>query len=149
MSKIGNEIGSIKLTINSNLEDIHLVGLAVTGICSSTTLTKEEVYEVELCLVEAMTNAVKHAYKYQPDHEMDTLVALFEDRMVIKVCDEGPGMESFSPPKLDFNPADRKSLPDGKLGLPIMFYVMDEVSYHKGPEKNVLTMTKLLKENKT
>ena len=51
----------LRLTINSDLNDVYLVGLTVNRICEHLRMDSVQAYEVELCAVEAVTNAIRHA----------------------------------------------------------------------------------------
>jgi serine/threonine-protein kinase RsbW len=67
----------IRLTVGSRLEEVFLVGLAVRGICAYTSLTDEETYQMEFCVVEAVNNAIKHSYHVMPGHDVDIIIHLF------------------------------------------------------------------------
>jgi len=49
----------IKLTIDSDLTHVFLVGLAVNKICSHIPLTELQSYQIETCVVEAVNNTIK------------------------------------------------------------------------------------------
>jgi len=134
----------IKLTIESRLENVFLIGLVINRICSYMNLSEEESYHLEISVVEAVNNAIKHAYGNEPGHYVEVVITLYKDRIELKVCDTGKRMEPGDIPGMDFDPDDRENLPEGGMGLFIMHEIMDSVVYESSEEKNVLTLTKFL-----
>lgn len=143
MNPIG-QAKAIKLTIDSRLEDIGLVGLAVQALCSYVGFSTVEAYQIQLCVVEAVTNVVKHAYRAQPGHEATIVATLHPDRISFQVLDTGKTMKPMSREPIEFNPANRAALPERGMGLYIIQTVMDEVDYQTVDGANILIMTKYL-----
>jgi len=138
---------SIKLAIDSCLEDVFLLGLATRAICSYAPLNQLTTYQIETCVVEATNNCIKHAYQNLPGNSVEVVISLFIDRITFEVCDYGKAMETedFEKQKrkeLDYDPNVLEELPDGGMGLYIIRSVMDQVEYSSAGGKNVLTMTK-------
>jgi serine/threonine-protein kinase RsbW len=140
------EAKGIKLTIDSHLEHIGLVGLAVQGLCSYVGFSEVEAYQIQLCVVEAVTNVVKHAYGAQAGHEVRVEVTLNPDRISFRIMDEGKTMKPLSREPLEFAPTNLAAIPEGGLGLHIIQTVMDEVDYQTADGTNILTMHKNLRK---
>ncbi|MDY6845287.1 MAG: ATP-binding protein [Thermodesulfobacteriota bacterium] len=140
---------AVKLTIDSVLENVSLIGIATNAICSSIVDNKEEVYQMELCVVEAVNNCIEHAYKNKSGHEVEVIIELNLDNIIFKVCDTGENMEPGKVSEFSFNPDDIASLPEGGMGLFLIHQIMDEVSYENIGKRNILTMTKELHNQKT
>jgi serine/threonine-protein kinase RsbW len=138
------EAKTIKLTIDSRLENIGLLGLAVQTLCADLGLSKVEAYQIQVCVVEAVTNVVKHAYRGQPGHEASVVATLHPQRISFQVLDTGETMQSLSRDPMEFDPADLATLPEKGMGLYIIQTVMDEVDYQTADGINILTMTKYL-----
>ena len=138
------EAKRIKLTIDSRLENIGLAGLAVQALCSYLGFSKVEAYQIQLCGVEAVTNAVKHAYRAHPGQEAAVVATLHPDRISFQVLDTGKTMKPTSRAPLEFDPANLATLPEGGMGLYIIQTVMDEVDYQTVDGANILTITKYL-----
>jgi serine/threonine-protein kinase RsbW len=134
----------IRLVIDSRIENIPLVGMAVNRMCSVAELSEIESYQIELCLIEAVTNAVVHAYHRQGGHDVEVDVAFESDRVTIRVSDYGDPMPALRVPRLDFDPDDRENLPEGGMGLYIIDNVMTECSYQSVDGRNTLELIKLL-----
>jgi serine/threonine-protein kinase RsbW len=113
----------IRLTIPAKPEYITLGRLALTGIArlSDEPLTPEVLGDLKLALTEACTNSVRHAYA-GGSGMVEIVYELHYDRLVVEVCDAGPG---FVPP-----PAramdDDEAIAEGGLGIAIIRALADE-----------------------
>ena len=136
--------GKIKLIIDSDLSHVFLIGLAIHRICLEISLSEVEAYQVEVCVVEAVNNTIKHAYGNEKEHEVEVLIDLNPEQVTFHVCDTGVTMTAGEKPSLEFDPDDRDSFPEGGMGLFIMHEVMDEVRYSSSQGRNVLAMTRHL-----
>ena len=145
MGKIEEGSKEIRIQIPARLDHVILVGLALRGICSATTLSDIETYEIEAAVAEAVNNTVKHAYQCMPDRELEIRVALSREAITIQVRDRGKSMKKLKACELDFDVHDRRNLPEGGMGLTIIQSSMDEVDYETLEGVNVLTMKKLIR----
>jgi serine/threonine-protein kinase RsbW len=146
-------LSRLRLTIDSDLNDVFLVGLAVNKICEHLRMDPVEASQVELCAVEAVTNAIRHAYGNRAGNEVSVTVIIRVNRLEVEVADTGLAMLAanvarlnYGSDVLDFDPNDRTSLPEGGMGLQIMREVMDDVSYQTEEHGNRLRLTRLLIE---
>ena len=135
----------LKISIDSRLDQVHLVGYAVHGICSQLGLGDIVVYQIELAVVEAVNNAIKHAYGSEAGHPVEVIVSVDDKRLQFKICDEGEARRFLQKKTdLDFDPRNKISLPEGGMGLHIMEQVMDEVNYFVRDGRNCLVLSKRL-----
>lgn len=133
----------IKFTVDSNLEDVALIGTSINRLCTIMNLSDVEAYNIELCVVEAANNCVKHAYDFQSGSEVEVIFTNFNGEIKIEICDRGKAMQKKAEtPKLEFDPKDIDSLPESGMGLYIISEVMDKMDYKTYDGKNVLTMSK-------
>ena len=138
----GTYTQDVQLVIDSLLHNVSLVGVAVNSMCLSLSLSQVDAYQIELGVVEAVTNTIKHAYNNQPGFSVQVNFAVHPDKLVITVCDEGQAMPALVVPSLDFDPTDLEHLPERGMGLFLIRSIMDEVTYVSQDGKNRLTMTK-------
>ena len=137
------------VTIDSRFDCIPHVGKAVESLCSLFPLSQKQVYEVQLCVVEAVSNAIKHAYHNEPGHHVEVQFEISCDKVSIRVCDLGTTMdqsflEETSTFHLQTELADPQAIPESGRGLFIMKTLMDEIVYTSKGGKNCLTLTKTL-----
>ncbi len=77
----------VTLRIGSRLENVALLGVALNGICREAGLDEREAYNVELAVVEAVSNSVRHAYRGEDGHEVEARVAVRRDQIEIRILD--------------------------------------------------------------
>jgi len=141
-------IRSIKFIIDSNLENVPLIGMSVNKLCSSTSFSDIDSFSIELCVVEAITNSIKHACCGESGHEITVVFTLTQEDVTFDICDTGAC--SMNPEVLDkavieppgINISDIEGIAEGGRGLGIMKEIMDSVTYRSEAGENCLTLTK-------
>ena len=139
----------ITFKIESRLEDVPLLGTLVNALCKSVKLSLVDSNHVEVCIVEAANNAIRHAYHDAPGHFVELVVNLLPDQLIFDICDSG---SSASP---EIMHADRRHTLDAHIdlveqlsesgrGLAIMRELMDSFEYMPGTARNRLRLTKRL-----
>jgi serine/threonine-protein kinase RsbW len=133
-------MGSLTLRIDSQLDRVFLIGLSVRAICQTLPVDADA---VELCVVEAVNNAVEHAYDDQPGHAVEVDLDVDPATLRIAVRDRGRAMDwTAACARADAYAID--TLAEGGRGLFIMRSLMDHLSYRSADGWNVLTMVKEL-----
>ena len=115
------DAATVRLTIPARAEYITLCRLALTGIGRLRELSDELLGDLKLALTEAASNSVRHAYGDEDVGVVEIAYALFPDRLVIEVTDEGEG---FDPVAAE---ASAEELSEGGLGIAIIRAIADEV----------------------
>jgi serine/threonine-protein kinase RsbW len=138
---------ALSLQIDSDLESVELVAKAVRALCSDR-LDETMLNDVELSVVEAVNNVIKHGYRGQRGSSVEIKVGLRTDRVVIDILDQAPPMpEGVAAVKLggpfEFDPENLQDLPEGGMGMALIQMTMDDVSYSSEAGVNRLTLTKL------
>ena len=138
---------TIRLVIDSDLEQVSLVGAAINKMCSLIPFSDTQSDQIELCVVEAVNNCIEHAYGNEKGHQVEITFTLDPDRLIIDVCDTGKSMErelmeqkDISPLKIDISDLD--SIAEEGRGLSIMNEIMDDMTYGTKSGKNCLTLLK-------
>jgi serine/threonine-protein kinase RsbW len=135
----------LRLTLDSRLENVALAGRALHGIGSEAGLSAAECDELELCVVEAVTNAIVHAYGGAPGHEVRLSVTLSEEQLELQVSDQGapmkPGLLERPEP---VEPEDPRLRAESGRGLFLMRKLMNGLDYTSDASGNTLKLTKRL-----
>ncbi len=100
---------------------------------------RELAYHLNLVLTEALANAICHANNFDPDKEVKVSISASEQKLIIKVFDQGLGFDIEALAKLKAQASD-----EGGRGIQIIFKLMDQVKYVQQGNDNVLEMTKYL-----
>jgi len=136
---------SIKIIINSDPANVPFVGTAINKFCSLLSFSEKEIYQIELSVVEAINNCIKHAYSNNTDSEIETEFIIYPDKIKIFISDNGKSInQERLNNEFDFDPNDVPNLPERGMGLFIIRNIMDEVTYKKEEDKNILIMTKII-----
>jgi phosphoserine phosphatase RsbU/P len=132
-----------EMTVTSEIGNVAKLGLLANEVAESCGLDEMGRFHVELCVVEAATNCVLHAYGGAPGRPI-TLVATMEDGLLrLAIRDEGipiPEERRGAPPDLD--ETEEALLREGGRGLFLIHRLMDRVSYAPGPPVNELLLEK-------
>jgi serine/threonine-protein kinase RsbW len=89
-------------SIPSAVEDICL---KIVSELQAANFTKDDIFAVHLSLEEAVTNAVKHGNKMDPDKKVKIQYKITSDQVEISITDQGDGFkpEYVPDPRLDEN----------------------------------------------
>ena len=139
----------VRLIIESDIEHIPLVGMAVSRFAESLLPGRMDPLQIEICTVEAVTNSIKHACGVGSSKEVEIIFTLSDDALTINICDEGTPLDravlqNKGSQCFDFDPDHLESLSETGRGLAIIKAIMDDVSYETRNGKNCLTLMKWL-----
>jgi serine/threonine-protein kinase RsbW len=141
--------GAIKLSVDSKLDLVALVARAVRALCTDL-LAEEDIDAVELSVVEAMTNVIRHGYEQQEGRNVEVTVQLRPHEVAIAIIDEaapmnGELLKQASAERFAFDESDLSAVPERGMGLALIRMNMDDVEYHSSHGKNELHMVKRVK----
>ena len=139
-------MNTIKFIIESNLEDVALIGMSINRLCSLNSVLEQESFKIELCVVEAINNSIIHAYENQKGHKIEVNFTLSSNELIIDVYDTGKIMDqeqlkSRNLSAIEINPDNLEMALSGR-GLAIMKEFMDQVSYKTTDGMNCLSLKK-------
>lgn len=138
----------IKLIIESKIDSIALLSKAIRGICSTVVDDEVMLYNIELSLVEAVTNVINHAYHRKPGNVIEVSVTVDDYHVVFQIIDNGDKTFPTSPKhELNYDSSDFSTWPESGMGLFLIYKIMDEVSYSEQDGKNVLVMKKNIEKD--
>jgi serine/threonine-protein kinase RsbW len=145
-------LGRFCITLDSDFSSLFLVSALIHGVCDHLGVEGDARSSVELCTVEAMTNAIKHAYRGLPGNELLFEMSYSPERLELKIRDQGVSMNREQIDKLangsqvfDFDPEELDAVPEGGMGLEIIRREMDEARYTTDGGSNCFHLTKFLR----
>lgn len=135
---------SIKVIFESQLTNLPILRKAIRGICSCVIKDKEQLLQdIDLCINEAVSNVICHAYQNEAGHEIQIIVFLYAQEIVFQIIDIGlknPNTTSPASPNYDMNRIE--DLAESGRGMFIIHQLMDEVLYKSEEGKNFLILRK-------
>jgi len=117
---------TISEKLPSRIEIIPEFILRVIDKIRPPDLTAEEIFNIKLCLEEALINAMRHGNKLRPEAFVEVNIEATADYLKIQIKDEGKG---FDPGNLP-DPTKNENLekPGGR-GVFLIKNLMDKVEY--------------------
>jgi serine/threonine-protein kinase RsbW len=127
------------LVLPARLENLQVFMEAVKETAAAAGLAPEKVFRLELALEEALVNIINYAYE---GGEGEIRISCSSDDhgvFVTEITDNGHPFEmsAVPPPDLGSGVDERRI---GGLGIHLMKSLMDEVSYRREEEKNILSL---------
>jgi serine/threonine-protein kinase RsbW len=142
-------VNCLKLSIDSDLGSVSLIAAAVRSVCICLGLDRVAANQVELCTVEAVTNAIQHAYHGTPGQLVSVIVTNEIHQLRLEIVDSGTPMpEEYIKRLLDgsdvfqVRDTERASLAERGRGLQIIHDLMDAVAYTSEGSFNRLQLTR-------
>lgn len=138
-----SESKTIKFIIDSRLDLLSWLSKAVKGICADEGMNKNGLYQLELCLVEVVSNVIIHAYNCEAGHEIEVIVSLNHDHVHIQVSDTGKKFpECIDHALFNTHPVSIDAFPASAMGLFMIHKLVDKVIYTHREGKNVTSLLK-------
>jgi anti-sigma regulatory factor (Ser/Thr protein kinase) len=126
----------LHLRIACHLSEVRKVTHALTSFLAANGVTEPAGSEVELVLVEACTNAIKHCPPEGRNQHIDVLALRLPERVEVSVTDHTAGFDW--PPRV--------ALPEPNAergrGLYLICSLTDAVTYERNPAGNILRFSK-------
>jgi len=128
--KIPSDISYIKKIINN-----------VEKLLRSRNVSDSDVFDIRLCLEEAIKNSILHGNKGKRDRKVFISYTLKDNTFTAEIEDEGKG---FDPSKLPDPTKDENLLREGGRGVFLIQKLMDQVEY-KGRGNKVFMVKSITK----
>jgi anti-sigma regulatory factor (Ser/Thr protein kinase) len=105
-------------------------------------------FNIHLALEEAVTNVIMYAYPQDEEHTFTLTVRQIDNRLIFKVIDSGKEFDPTLHPEANVT-LSLEERPIGGLGIFLIRNIMQAVEYRREDGKNILTMVKVLEDDKT
>jgi serine/threonine-protein kinase RsbW len=126
----------IEFKIDSTLEQVSLVGVSITALCKYNDVDDMVCFQLETAAVEAMNNAIIHAYKNKPGKVVNIKWCYDASTITIDISDTGETMKAPMPDTLIEQDSEH-----GR-GWFIMREWTDDLSYTSKNGINTVTLKK-------
>ncbi|MCM2254971.1 MAG: SpoIIE family protein phosphatase [Vicinamibacteria bacterium] len=131
----------VDLRIANALPEIAHVTTAIKTFAREKDLPTSLRRRLSLALDELLNNIISYAYEDAGRHEIEVQLELEGDRFRVTVVDDGRPFNPFDgPPAATDVPLDERG--EGGLGIHLVRAVMDEISYVRRSNRNVVTLAK-------
>ncbi|MEN6372018.1 MAG: ATP-binding protein [Armatimonadota bacterium] len=120
-----NDFELRSFSVAGSLDSCKIVRDRIAETASRMRFTDSELGDIKLAVGEAVSNAIRHGCRDNPDARVTIRVLATGDKLVIEMTDTGPG---FNPDTAAISCTD-SLLPEGGMGIRLMRHCMDEVSF--------------------
>jgi serine/threonine-protein kinase RsbW len=147
MTEAGIPWKKFTLEIESRVEAVPLLGQVVYQLCTAAGVSPSEGNQLEVCVVEAVNNSIKHGCEGDPACGVELEVSLSPQQLVFDIWDSGNAVDVAKihgdhSHALDAS-ADRvKDIPENGRGLALIQKLMDSFEYSPGAQRNRFRMIK-------
>ncbi len=136
---------SVIFRVPARLADVRLIGLSVHALFTDLGFNEVDAFQLELAITEAANNIVKHSYNFKENATINLKFSTTPAKVTCVFADTGKFENFLKNNGLDDIATDTKTLPPSSRGIFIICDVMDEVTYRRSGDKNILTLVKYLK----
>ena len=136
---------SFVFELKNNLSELSTLCEHLESIGDELRLSRKCLFEVNLALDELFTNIITYGFEDQSEHIIRVFISAHPDTLTVMVVDDG----------VAFNPLER-TIPDlsctldecriGGLGIHLMKNLIDDITYRRTGNLNILTMTKAVEK---
>lgn len=134
-----------KKSYTADASSLDIIAEDIENFCEENDVNPADAYAFNLCVDEIFTNIVHYGYKFDASKSVEIEMAKLSDKITLTMRDDAP---AFNPLEGAEEPDTSASLEDREIGGLGIFFLkknMDELSYSRDGEKNILTMSKILK----
>ncbi len=139
-------MADFQLIIKSELANIDLVNDRFTAFAKGKEIPGKVISTVCMVFDELLTNIISYAYQDCEQHDIGIQLFLKKNWIAIVINDDGL---PFNPFQVDA-PETQLSIEErdvGGLGIHLVREMMDNVSYQRKANKNIVTLTKNFEKN--
>ncbi len=127
--------------IRNEVEELNRVVAFLEQLAEEWQLPANTIHSIHLVLEEALSNVILYAYEKGSTHEIRIDVNYTDHQLGITITDTGRPFDPTQQKEPDIHlPAEER--PIGGLGIFLIRKIMDEVSYLRSGQENILRMTK-------
>lgn len=134
---------SIHVVLRSDTHEIRRLAAAIEYLADSLLLPPPMIFKLNLALDELISNTIAYGYAEQRDGEIDIEMRRHDDRVEVKLIDSAAAFDPFSIPEPDLN-ASLEDRQIGGLGIHFVRTLIDDISYERADDRNVITLTLLM-----
>ena len=115
-----------EIQISSKTENLTVIETLVDEVCEEFKINEDYYGNILIALTEAVTNAIQHGNKYDPEKNINLQFAPNQKELVFTIKDQGTGFDFNNLP--DPTEPDNIQKPHGR-GIYLMKHLADKVEF--------------------
>lgn len=130
---------TLDITLKNRLAEIVRAKDRIAEFASDNHVATAFARKLDIVLDELLSNIIRNAYTDDAEHDIGVRAELSGDRLQLRISDDGIPFDPLAvePPDIR-SPLEERGV--GGLGLVLVRAIMDEVSYQRTQNGNVLTL---------
>ena len=124
--EMADHTGEIVLSISSADRFVYVVDLIISYVSKEMEFDEETTEQVNLAVIEAGTNAIRHGNKNDPEKMAEFRFQMEKDKLTVSITDHGTG---FDPEDVGDPLSPENFMKPSGRGIFLMRAFMDEVEY--------------------
>lgn len=122
-----------------DISKIAEIPVILENLSNELKLSSELVFNINLAIEEAMVNVFRYAYPDNAKKEVSMQIKLHENQLYFILTDSGVEFDPTKEGDVDITlPAEERNI--GGLGIFLIKNIMNNVSYQRIDDRNILTM---------
>ena len=130
-----------RFAVSSTADDIRMLA-AFAREAISESFKKSDITSLELAIVEAANNILKHSYKFRKEYPIELTIYHNGQEMEFLFQDKGEQFDISRIKAPNFDWKDIEDVPEDGRGVFIINEIMDNIEYDRSGDINILRMTK-------
>lgn len=122
-----------------DISKIAEIPVILENLSNELKLSSELIFNINLAIEEAMVNVFRYAYPDNAKKEVSMQIKLHENQLYFILTDSGVEFDPTKEGDVDITlPAEERNI--GGLGIFLIKNIMNNVSYQRIDDRNILTM---------
>jgi len=132
---------SVAFAVTADMDRLPQIMQAVSDAMNASGFSPQEAFEVQLAVEEACTNIIRHAYEGRTGFIYISILTE-KDKLKILIEDNGPPFDPTEHTTMRRRGQDDIEGPVGGWGIGLIRAVMDEMTYMRNSNRNILCLGK-------
>ncbi len=133
----------LSMVIKNDLTELENLSMQIDKFCNLQGISKRDTFKLNLVVDEVFTNIVSYGFSNQKEHLIRIDIQIIGDELTIRIEDDGMPFDPTAIPENDLG-CSVENRPIGGLGLHLINRIMNQLSYSRVGNKNILILTKTL-----
>ena len=138
-------IAERRIVIKNRLPEIAAVNENFEAFAEEFGVPRPIIMKFNLMFDEVLNNVISYAFSDDGDHDIEVRMELAGERLIVTIADDGVPFNplSLAAPRTDLALEDREI---GGMGIHLVRNLIDDVTYHRRIDRNVLTLMSHLQQ---
>jgi phosphoserine phosphatase RsbU/P len=129
------------VVIHNRPADLDAIEVLLDRLATRARLPSDTMSQIRIVCDEVLANVIAHGFPDEAEHEIEVSVEMAGRRLVLTVSDDGVPFDplAVAPPDTS-QPLEQR--PIGGLGIHLVRHLVNEATYERRGDRNVLTLVK-------